>query len=211
MAPVSPAGLPIAFQTKSREWCSPRLPTRMKTFSKEPLTRASRTRVIPKCLPGPRDWVCCASPQKYLPEMLRVYFGSYANAFPPKTTECEIAFLHQTRHVQSFMIERARSTPKEEIEDVAACTRGFGNMPLVVLSEKWVYSPNADEQEKVEARREAERHARLAALSTRGKKIDLESGHLIPLESPSAVVDAVRQVVLTAQSVQQGRQCLDHG
>ena len=130
---------------------------------------------------------------------------------PPKTTECEIAFLHQTRHVQSFMIERARSTPKEEIEDVAACTRGFGNMPLVVLSEKWVYSPNADEQEKVEARREAERHARLAALSTRGKKIDLESGHLIPLESPSAVVDAVRQVVLTAQSVQQGRQCLDHG
>jgi len=52
------------------------------------------------------------------------------------------------------------------------------------LSEKCVYSPNADEQEKEEARREAERQARLAALSTRGKKIDLESGHLVPLRVP---------------------------
>jgi pimeloyl-ACP methyl ester carboxylesterase len=142
------------------------------------------------------------TPETFLPEMLRVYFGYLRQYLPPKTAECEIAFLHQTRHVQSFMIERARPTPKEEIEDVAACTRGFGNMPLVVLSEKWVYSPNADGQEKEEARREAERQARLAALSTRGKKIDLESGHLIPLESPSAIVDAVRHVVLTAQSVQ---------
>jgi hypothetical protein len=142
------------------------------------------------------------TPEKYLPEMLRVYFGYLRQYLPPRTAECEIAFLHQTKHVQSFMIERARPTPKEEIEDVAACTRGFGNMPLVVLSEKWVYSPNADGQEKEEARREAERQARLAALSTRGKKIDLDSGHLIPLESPSAVVDAIRHVVLTAQSVQ---------
>jgi hypothetical protein len=82
------------------------------------------------------------------------------------------------------MFERARPTPKEEIDDVAACTLGFGNMLLVVLAEKCVYSPNADEQEKEEARREAERQARLAALSTRGKKIDLESGHLIPLRVP---------------------------
>jgi hypothetical protein len=73
-------------------------------------------------------------------------------------------------------------------------------MPLVVLSEKWVYSPTAGAEEKEEARREDERQTRLARLSSRGQKIGLESGHLIPLENPSAVVDAVRHVVLTARS-----------
>src|SRR5262249_8545045 len=95
-----------------------------------------------------------------------------------------------------------RPTPKEELEDVAACARGFGDTPLVVLSEKWVYSSNAGEQEKEEARREDERQTRLAALSSRGRKIDLESGHLIPLESPVAVVDGSRQVVFPARSAQ---------
>ena len=142
------------------------------------------------------------TPERRLPEMLRVYFGLLRQYLPPKIAQCEIAFLHQTRHVQSLIIERSHPTPKEEIEDIAACTRGFGDMPLVVLSEKWVYSSNAGEKEKEEARLEAERQARLARLSTRGKKIDLDAGHLIPLESPSAVVDAVRHVVLTARSMQ---------
>jgi pimeloyl-ACP methyl ester carboxylesterase len=142
------------------------------------------------------------TPERYLPEMLRVYFGLLRQYLPPKAAECEIAFLHQTRHVQSFMLETGHPTPKEEIEEVAACARGFGDMPLVVLSEKWVYSPAVSEQEKEEARREDERQIRLAGLSTRGQKIDLESGHLIPLEKSSAVVDAVRRVVFTARSAQ---------
>ena len=130
------------------------------------------------------------TPEKHLPELLRVYFGLLRQYLPPKAAECEIAFLHQTRHVQSFIIESGHPTPKEDSEDVAACTRGFGDMPLVILSDRWVYSPAPSEQEKDEARREAERQLRLAGLSSRGKQIDLESGHLIPLESPSAVVDA---------------------
>jgi len=39
------------------------------------------------------------TPEKYLPEMLRVHFGFLRQYLPPKTAECEIAFLHQTRHV----------------------------------------------------------------------------------------------------------------
>jgi len=92
-------------------------------------------------------------------------------------------------------MERGHPTRVEEIEDAAACSRGFGQMPLVVLSEKWVYSSPAGEEEKEEARREDQRQTKLAGLSSRGYKIDLESGHLIPLENPSAVVDAVRHVV----------------
>jgi pimeloyl-ACP methyl ester carboxylesterase len=116
------------------------------------------------------------TPEKYLPEMLSVYFGLLRQYLPPRTAEREIAFLHQTRHVQSLMIERGHPTSEEDMEDVAACTRGFGDMPLVVLSERWVYSSPVTEQEKDEARREAERQTRLAGLSSRGKQIDLESG-----------------------------------
>jgi len=136
------------------------------------------------------------TPERYLPDMLRVYFGALRRYLPPKTAECEIAFLHQTRHVQSFLIESGRPTPDEDIEEVAACKRGFANMPLAVLSERWVYSPNAGEEEMADARREDERQTRLAGLSSRGEKIDLDSGHLIPLEAPIAVVDALRKVVL---------------
>ena len=136
-----------------------------------------------------------------MPDMLREYFSALRRYLPPKAAECEIAFLHQTRHVRSFLIESGHLTP-DEGEEVAACTRGFGDMPLVVLSERWVYSSAVNEQEKEEARREDERQARLAGLSSRGKKIDLESGHLIPLENPSAIVDAVRHVVLATRSTQ---------
>jgi hypothetical protein len=144
------------------------------------------------------------TPERYLPEMLRVYFAFLRRYLPPKIAECEIAFLHQARHVQSLISERGHPTREEEIEDVAACSRRFGDMPLVVLSEKWVYSPAAGEQEnaKTEARREDERQTKLAGLSSRGRKIDIESGHLIPLENPAAVVDAVRHVILTAWAAQ---------
>ena len=143
------------------------------------------------------------TPERYLPDIYRTYVGSLREYLPPKAAECEIAFLHQSRHVQSFASESARPTPDEESEEVAACNRGLGDKPLVVLSERWVYSSAADEQEKQAARREDERQTRLAGLSSRGQKIDLESGHLIPLENPSAVVDAIRHVVLSARSAQQ--------
>jgi pimeloyl-ACP methyl ester carboxylesterase len=142
------------------------------------------------------------TPERYLSDMLRVYFGFLRQYLPPKAAECEIAFLHQTRHVQSFLTESRHPTPDEEIEEVAACTRRFGDMPLVVLSERWVYSSALNEQEKEEARREDERQTRLAGLSSVGQKIEVESGHLIPLENPSAVVDAVRHVVLINRSAQ---------
>jgi len=143
------------------------------------------------------------TPERYLPDMLRVYLGLLRQYLPPSAAECEIAFLHQTRHVQSFLIEESgHPTPNEENEEAAACARRFGEMPLVVLSEKWVYSSAFSQQEKEEARREDERQTRLAGLSSRGKKIDLESGHLIPLENPSAVVDAVRHVVYIARTAE---------
>ena len=138
-------------------------------------------------------------PEGLLPETVRLYFGFLRRYLPSETAECEIAFLYQTRHVQSMVIEREHPTSAEEDEDVAACRRGFGNIPLVVLAERWVYSPDADQREREEARREAERQEKLARLSSRGKHIDVDSGHLIPLERSTVVIDAIRDVVANAR------------
>ena len=142
------------------------------------------------------------TPERFVPEMGRTYFDLLRKHLPPQAAECEIAFLHQTRHVQALAIERAHATDIEENEDQAACRRGFGDMPLVVLSDKWVFSPDAGERERQEARSEDQRQIRVAGLSSRGQKIDLDCGHLIPLERPVAVIDAIRHVVLTARSTQ---------
>ena len=61
--------------------------------------------------------------------------------------------------------------------------------------------PVSAEQEKEKARREDEHQIRLAGSSSRGKKIDLDNGHLIPLETPSAVVDAIRHVAFGARGM----------
>jgi hypothetical protein len=141
-------------------------------------------------------------PERFLPEMFRVYFGLLRKHLPSQAAESEIAFLHQTRHVQSLVLEADHPSPIEEAEDLAACSKGFGSLPLVVLTEKWVYSAAADPEEREEVRREEERQRKLAALSSRGKKIDVDGGHLIPLEHPAVVIDAIRRVILTAREIQ---------
>src|SRR5690349_21749783 len=58
------------------------------------------------------------TPERNLPQMFGVYFGFLRKYLPLRVAECEIAFLHQTRHVRSLTIEREHPTPKEESEDV---------------------------------------------------------------------------------------------
>jgi hypothetical protein len=138
-------------------------------------------------------------PERFLPEMLRVYIGLLRKYLPPEAAESETAFLRQTRHVDSLVSEAAHPTSTEELEDVAGCQLGFGDKPLIVLTEKWVYSPAATEEEQEEARREEAHQIRLAGLSPRGKKIEVGGGHLIPLEHPGVVTDAIRNVILTTR------------
>jgi pimeloyl-ACP methyl ester carboxylesterase len=140
-------------------------------------------------------------PERFVPEMLRGYFGALRKYLPSQAAQSEIAFLHQTRHVQSLVLEADHPSRTEEGEDAAACSQGFGNVPLVVLTERWIYSPEADQQEREEARREEERQTRLARLSSRGKKIDVDGGHLIPLEHPAVVIDTILDVVVTVRKI----------
>lgn len=138
-------------------------------------------------------------PERLLPGMLPTFIGYLRKYLPPTVAKSEIAFLHQTRHVESIVVEAEHPNSREEEEDSTACRRGFGSIPLIVLSEKWVYSPAATEEERQEAATEAARQKRLAALSSRGRQVDLDCGHLIPLEQPVAVIDAIREVFAGAR------------
>jgi pimeloyl-ACP methyl ester carboxylesterase len=138
-------------------------------------------------------------PEQYLPAMLQTYVSLLRKYLPPQAAQSEISFLHQTRHVRSLLLEAQPLSSAEEAEDIAACERGFGALPLVVLAERWEYSPTPDALEREKAQREDDRQTRLAHLSVRGKKIKVDSGHLIPLERPAAVIEAVKDVVAAAR------------
>lgn len=75
-----------------------------------------------------------------------------------------------------------------------ASTSGFGDIPLVVLSAS---NPSPDRLLELEA---------AAHLSSNGKLvIASKSGHWIPLDQPSAVTDAVREVVESARQIRSPR------
>jgi pimeloyl-ACP methyl ester carboxylesterase len=138
-------------------------------------------------------------PEQYLPAMFQSYVSLLRKYLPPEAAQSEISFLHQTRHARSLFLEAQHPNSAEEAEDIAACERGFGTVPLVVLAERWDYSTTPDAREREEAQHEDDRQTRLAHLSVRGKKIDVDSGHLIPLERPVSVIEAVRGVVTAAR------------
>ena len=79
--------------------------------------------------------------------------------------------------------------------------RPLGNLPLLVLSQG--KPPEAMEElglslEDARARRATwdELQIELAALSTRGeRRLALESGHVIQMEQPAIVIDAVSEMV----------------
>jgi pimeloyl-ACP methyl ester carboxylesterase len=74
----------------------------------------------------------------------------------------------------------------------------FGNLPLIVLSagrEETIASlSDAENQQRWEAWQELQ--SELAALSSDGKQIIAEqSGHMIQLDQPDLVIDAIREML----------------
>ncbi|MFL6210575.1 MAG: alpha/beta hydrolase [Pyrinomonadaceae bacterium] len=83
---------------------------------------------------------------------------------------------------------------------------GLGDRPLIVLTRGKSPSPSGDpEMDRQSAAYEQvwmhELQPQLARLSTRGRQVIVgESGHQIPEETPSVIVEAVREVVLLARA-----------
>lgn len=79
----------------------------------------------------------------------------------------------------------------------------LGSLPLVVLTSK-NFTPNGPYSDEIVRKMRAawvgEIQPPLARLSTRGRHVFADSGHLIPFEAPSAIVQAVEQVLAMISS-----------
>jgi pimeloyl-ACP methyl ester carboxylesterase len=136
-------------------------------------------------------------PSRWMPQVSREYTALLRKYLPRDLAEAELSFLRRPKHLQA-MLDELNAPSEDEALDRAA--RNFGDLPLVVLTERWVFSPHPDARELASARIENELQNEMAAFSTRGRRIDVPSGHLIPLERPAAVVSAVREVLAAAKT-----------
>ncbi|GAB4522919.1 MAG: hypothetical protein Tsb0010_07140 [Parvularculaceae bacterium] len=72
----------------------------------------------------------------------------------------------------------------------------FGDTPLIVLSQDTNYPPSDDEETKARKAVWAELQAELAGLSENSELIVVEeTGHLIPIFAPKAVVEAAETML----------------
>lgn len=129
----------------------------------------------------------------FRPAMAQEYVVDLRKYLPPRAAESEIAYLAQAKHVQA-MADEIRTTPETEAQLRSA--RDFGDIPLIVLSERWVFSEKPSVREREAARIEDELQTELSRFSRKGKHVQVNSGHLIPLEKPDVIVEAIREVLL---------------
>lgn len=100
---------------------------------------------------------------------------------------------------------RTQASAYEEYEPngerVAKNDRTYGDLPLIVVSagKPGLWAPEAKDEYPALQADWTDSHAALAALSRRGeRRVADGSGHLVQLEKPQAVVDAVLDVVRAA-------------
>jgi pimeloyl-ACP methyl ester carboxylesterase len=117
------------------------------------------------------------------------YFSYLRAHMPPEIAASEISFLRRGKPFQTVRAE-------EVAQDDRLPAWSFGDQPLIVLDDKWQLPehPTADDLDAERVWRALNEN--VARRSVRGKLIVTEqSGHMIPLEQPEAVVAAVRNVV----------------
>jgi pimeloyl-ACP methyl ester carboxylesterase len=131
-------------------------------------------------------------PERFYPDPLLLYLHLLRKCLSAEASASEISFLFRSQHVEAVVREWQADF---DAADAAARAHGFGDIPLIVLSERWIFSEKSTEREKAEASREQQRQQTLVALSTRGRQVEVYSGHLIPLEQPETVVRAIEDVV----------------
>jgi len=128
----------------------------------------------------------------FRPSMAADYAADLRKYLPTHAYESEITFLAQSKHARAMADEiRAMRATEAELRQA----RDFSDIPLIVLSEKWVLPEKPEPRDIEAARIEDELQEEMALFSRNGQHARVDSGHLIPLEKPKAVIDAVRTVL----------------
>jgi pimeloyl-ACP methyl ester carboxylesterase len=128
----------------------------------------------------------------FQPSMAADYVADLRKWLPERAYKSEITFLAQSKHAQAMADEiRAMRATESELRRA----RDFGEIPLIVLSEKWMLPDEPESRDIEAARMEDELQQEMSRFSRRGKHVRVDSGHLIPLEKPEVIIDAVRTVL----------------
>jgi pimeloyl-ACP methyl ester carboxylesterase len=141
--------------------------------------------------------------------VLRLLANSRAPENPDSNQVLQDEMLYlsrQPKYVETIASEASAMFP-EDADEVRA-SGDLGEKPLIVLSagemDQPPVLPKGVTQQDVDALHDAfvhDLHARQAKLSKRGQQIIIpDSHHMIPLERPAAIVDAVRQVSAATDS-----------
>lgn len=88
-----------------------------------------------------------------------------------------------------------------DLDEMNAARRPLGDMPLIVLTARDFFPMPGESDAPAEAWRQAWRsgHDDIAALSTRGERRTIDSGHAIQWEKPEAVIAAITEVLTLAR------------
>jgi pimeloyl-ACP methyl ester carboxylesterase len=131
------------------------------------------------------------------------YPSQFLPPFPQATLETyKAVILSDTRYFETVAEEYA-STEESAAEVRATQIGSLGDMPVIALTAGQFeipedYGLSAEERERTMAVRR-ELQAELAALSSNGQQVIAEeSGHLVQLDQPELVIDAIRNVVEAA-------------
>jgi pimeloyl-ACP methyl ester carboxylesterase len=129
-------------------------------------------------------------PQSLIPGMFREYMGLLRTLGP--AGNAELTFLQHAKYLDAIAEEMSQM---RQIDRRGRIARDFDDLPLTVISEKWVFSDHPDEQELQSARIEDELQTEMAQFSHRGKRVVIDGGHLIPITRPRAVIEAVHDIL----------------
>lgn len=126
--------------------------------------------------------------------------------FPTPRFSAAINAVESERGKQHARLQ-ARISEQENVwfasaDQVRAAYRPLDAIPIIVLTHEAFPRGPAETQEQRDAKNKLwiDLHDRIAAMSTRGKRLTVDNaGHYIQMEQPQAVIDSILEVVQTAQ------------
>jgi pimeloyl-ACP methyl ester carboxylesterase len=127
--------------------------------------------------------------------------------FPDSHYSAAINAVEMERGKQHGRLQ-ARISEQENVwftsaDQVRAAYRPLGAIPIIVLTHEAFPRGAAETQEQRDAKNKLwlDLHDQIAGMSTRGKRTTVEnSGHYIQLQQPQIVIDAILEVLQTAQN-----------
>ena len=124
---------------------------------------------------------------------VKPYLDELRSKLPSDVAPAATSLLFQTKHVTAYF--RELDAADESIRQIRAA-HDLGDMPLLVVTERSDQASPRSPQEQEFERGWDKLMNQSAKLSTRGKRVIADhSGHLIQLDRPDVVVNAIRDIV----------------